>query len=101
MSKTSPKTTYGILRRPLVTEKGNELRDERNQYLFEVAMDATKPTIRAAVEQLFDVRVTDVRTSIVRGKIKRVGRHSGKRANWKKAVVSLHPKDQIEIFEGV
>lgn len=101
MSKSNSKTMYDVLRRPLVTEKGNDLRDEENQYLFEVAMDATKPKIRAAVEQLFDVRVREVRTAIVRGKMKRVGRNFGKRANWKKAVVKLHPEDQIEIFEGV
>lgn len=101
MNKSNAKTVYEVLKRPLVTEKGNQLRDERNQYLFEVAMDATKPKIRAAVEQLFDVRVQEIRTAIVRGKVKRVGRHLGKRSNWKKAVVKLHPEDQIEIFEGV
>lgn len=101
MSKSNSKTVYEVLRRPLVTEKGNLLRDEENHYLFEVAMDATKPKIREAVEKLFDVRVMDVRTAVVRGKVKRVGRHFGKRSNWKKAVVRLHQDDQIEIFEGV
>lgn len=101
MSKSNAKTMYEVLRRPLVTEKGNLLRDEENQYLFEVAMDATKPRIREAVESLFDVRVRSVHTTVVRGKVKRVGRHFGKRSNWKKAVVKLHPEDQIEIFEGV
>jgi len=95
------KTVYQILRRPLVTEKGNILRDENNEYLFEVAMDANKVRIRQAVEELFDVKVKGVRTSIARGKNKRVGRHVGKRPNWKKAVVSLHEGDHIEIFEGV
>ena len=95
------KTIYQVLRRPLVTEKGNILRDENNEYLFEVAMDANKVRIRHAVEELFDVQVTGVRTSVVRGKNKRVGRHLGKRPNWKKAVVSLREGDSIEIFEGV
>ncbi len=95
------KTVYQILRRPLVTEKGNILRDENNEYLFEVAMDANKIRIRQAVEELFDVKVKEVRTAIVRGKNKRVGRHVGKRPNWKKAVVSLREGDSIEIFEGV
>lgn len=99
--KSNTKTVYEVLRRPLVTEKGNVLRDEDNQYLFEVAMDATKQKIRDAVEKLFDVRVQGVRTVIVRGKMKRVGRHFGKRNNWKKAVVRLHQDDKIEIFEGV
>ncbi len=95
------KGMYDIIRRPLVTEKGNDLRDEQNKYVFQVARDANKLEIRAAVEKMFDVRVFTVRTSIVRGKVKRVGRHAGKRPNWKKAVVALHPTDTIEIFEGV
>jgi large subunit ribosomal protein L23 len=101
MSKSNTKTVYEVLRRPLVTEKGNVLRDEQNQYLFEVAMDATKQKVRDAVEKLFDVRVEEVRTAVVRGKLKRVGRHIGKRNNWKKAVVKVHEGDKIEIFEGV
>ena len=99
--KSNTKTVYEVLRRPLVTEKGNVLRDDQNQYLFEVAMDATKAKIRDAVEKLFDVRVEGVRTVVVRGKLKRVGRHVGKRNNWKKAVVTLNSEDKIEVFEGV
>ena len=95
------KSNYDILRRPLITEKGNLLRDEESKYVFEVARDANKNSIREAVEKVFDVRVRSVRTSIVRGKFKRVGRNVGKRANWKKAVVSVHPDDHIELFEGV
>lgn len=94
-------THYDILRRPLITEKGNILRDEESKYVFEVARDANKNTIREAVEKLFDVKVLSVRTSVVRGKWKRVGRNVGKRPNWKKAVVTVHPDDHIELFEGV
>ncbi len=92
---------YTIIRRPLVTEKGNSLRETSNQYLFEVASAANKIQIRRAIESLFGVHVLDVRTQQVRGKWKRVGRHMGKRANWKKAFVSLAAGDKIELFEGV
>jgi large subunit ribosomal protein L23 len=57
--------------------------------------------IRQAVEGLFKVTVTDVRTLVVRGKVKRVGRFSGQRPSWKKAFVTLKPGDNIEFFEGV
>lgn len=95
------KTIYDVLRRPLVTEKGNALRDEQNKYSFEIARDANKQQVREAVEKLFNVRVRDVQTAVVRGKLKRVRRTVGKLPNWKKAIVTLHPEDQIQIFEGV
>ena len=103
-----------IIKRPLLTEKSARLREtgggstaaaEGEQYaqkvLFEVARDANKIEIRTAVEQLFKVTVTDVRTLVVRGKVKRVGRFSGQRPSWKKAFVTLKPGDNIEFFEGV
>ncbi len=92
---------FQVIRRPLVTEKTNDQRDELNQYVFEVATDANKVEIRRAVESAFEVRVVDVRTSIVRGKQKRTRKGVGYAPNWKKAVVTLHPEDTIEIFEGV
>ena len=92
---------YRIIRRPLVTEKTNELREVYNQYAFEVAPDANKVQIRSAVEKLFGVSVLDVRTSIVRGKMKRHRRKVGKSPNWKKATVTLADDDTISIFEGV
>ncbi len=95
------KNAFEILRRPLVTEKGNSLRDEHNQYVFEVATAANKIDIRRAIEKIFDVRVEEVRTSVVRGKNKRVGRNVGRRVNWKKAVVRLRSGDSIDVFEGV
>ncbi len=94
-------TAYQILKRPVVTEKTNDLRETANQYVFEVARGANKVTIRNAVESLFGVRVVDIRTAVVRGKVKRVRRHLGKRPNWKKAIVTLHADDNIELFEGV
>ncbi len=93
-------STYGVLKRPLLTEKGQDMRDEEGKYLFEVAKSANKVEIAKAVEKLFGVRVVKVNTQVVRGKVKRVGRHIGKRANWKKAVVTLREGDIIDLFEG-
>ena len=71
------------------------------QLLFEVAKDANKVEIRHAVEKLWNVDVVDVRTAIVRGKEKRMGRFVGKRSNWKKAIVTIAAGQNIEFFEGV
>jgi len=103
-----------IIKRPLLTEKGARLREtggaataavEGDAYsqkiLFEVAKDANKIEIRNAVQTLFKVTVTSVRTIVVRGKAKRVGRFGGRRPSWKKAVVTLKAGDNIEFFEGV
>lgn len=92
---------HQIIKRPLVTEKSMILRDTGNQYAFVVESKANKHQIRTAVEKLFKVHVADIKTAIVRGKIKRVGRNSGKRPNWKKALVTLKEGEKIELFEGV
>ena len=73
----------------------------RQQVVFEVSRDANKIEIRSAIQSLFKVTVTDVRTLIVRGKEKRMGRFSGQRPSWKKAFVTLKAGDSIEFFEGV
>ena len=83
-----------------MTEQSSVAYQERGEYTFEVHPDATKPTIRQAIEQLFGVKVTGVWTSQMRGKTRRVGRSTGKRPNWKKAIVKLREGDTIEIFEG-
>lgn len=93
-------TTHDVLKRPVVTEKSTALREEENQYAFEVALDANKIEIRRAVESNFGVRVLDVRTQVVRGKMKRFRRGFGKKPNWKKAVVTLREGDVIDFFEG-
>jgi large subunit ribosomal protein L23 len=93
--------SYKILLKPIVSEKSNILRESTNQVIFEVAKDANKQTIKAAVEKAFKVTVEDVRTLVVRGKHKTVGRFVGKRSNWKKAIVSLKKGDKIDLFEGV
>jgi large subunit ribosomal protein L23 len=103
-----------IIKRPLLTEKGTRLKETggsadkeldpeaiKPQLLFEVARDANKVEIRHAVEKLWNVSVVDVRTAIVRGKEKRMGRFVGKRSNWKKAMVTIAPGQNIEFFEGV
>ena len=91
-----------IIKRPLaLTEKASRLKVENNQIVFEVDRGANKIEIRSAVQSLFKVTVTDVRTLVVRGKEKRVGRFAGRRPSWKKAFVTLKPGDNIEFFEGV
>ncbi len=91
---------HQIIRRPLLTEKGTELKDHANQYLFEVARDANKIEIKRAVESLFRVKVLQVRTLSVKGKEKRVGRFVGRTPDSKKAVATLKAGDSIEFFEG-
>jgi large subunit ribosomal protein L23 len=86
--------------RPIVTEQSSAAYQERGEYTFRVASDATKTSIRAAVEQLFGVKVTGVWTSNQRGKARRVGQQTGRRPHWKKAVVKLRDGDTIDIFEG-
>jgi large subunit ribosomal protein L23 len=95
------KAPYQIVRRPLITEKGTALKDRENQYLFEVARDANKIEIKRAIESLFRVKVLKVRTLSVRGKLKRVGRYTGRTSDWKKAVATLKEGESIEFFEGV
>jgi large subunit ribosomal protein L23 len=87
--------------RPLLTEKGTRLKEEGNQYLFQVAKTANKVEIKQAIEQLFKVTVLDVRTARVRGKVKRLGRFQGRRPDWKKAIATLKAGDVIELYEGV
>jgi large subunit ribosomal protein L23 len=105
-----------IIKRPLLTEKSTRLREtgghggvvgfeEGEEYaqkiVFEVNRDANKIEIRRAVEQLFNVTVTDVHTLVQRGKKKRLGRYMGRTPGYKKAVVTLRSGDSIEFFEGV
>ena len=93
-------TMHDVLKRPVVTEKSTGLREEENQYAFEVALDSNKIEIRAAIEAAFSVRVLDVRTQVVRGKMKRFRKGFGKKPNWKKAIVTLREGDFIDFFEG-
>jgi large subunit ribosomal protein L23 len=90
-----------VVRKPLVTERFADLRERDNKFIFEVHPDANKHEIRQAIEHFFGVKVTDVRTMNVRGKIKRLGRFQGKRADWKKAIVTLAEGDGIDLFDQV
>ncbi len=97
----SGKDIHTILRRPLVTEKTTIQKEDNNQVAFRVRMDANKIEIRQAVEKLLGVEVSAVNTSITRGKNKRMGKSMGKRPNWKKAVVTLKPGEEVEFFEAL
>lgn len=93
-------TLHDTIIQPLITEKSSEAFQERSEYTFRVHPDASKPQIKRAVEELFQVRVKGVWTSNFRGKTKRLGRTVGRKAHWKKAIVRLAEGDTIEIFEG-
>jgi len=91
---------FEIIKRPLDTEKLDRMRDKENKFAFEIDLKANKTEVKQAVEQLFKVKVLDVKTSIVRGKFRRIGRSEGQRPNWKKAIVTLKEGDAIQLFEG-
>lgn len=88
-----------VIVRPVVSEKSYALL-AANKYTFRVHARATKTQVRHAVQQIFGVRVQGVRTVNVKAKPKRRGVTAGKRREWKKAIVTLHPEDSIELFEG-
>ena len=92
---------YDIIIRPVVTEKTSIQKEDFNQVSFEVDRRANRVEIRRAIEQIFNVRVADVKTMQVKGKVKRRGRIVGKRKDWKKAIVKLMPGERIDFFEGV
>lgn len=91
---------YDVIRRPVITEKAT-LGSENNQVTFEVALDASKPEIKAAVEALFDVKVKRVNTLRQKGKVKRFRGIRGKRPDVKKAIVTLAEGDSIDVTTGV
>lgn len=90
---------YDVIKKPLVTEKSTIEKDSRNIIALEVDRNANKIEIKQAVEKLFKVEVDDVNTVNVAGKVKRVGKHIGKRSNWKKAYVSLKEGSNVDFFE--
>jgi len=92
---------HDIIRRPLITEKTSIQKEVANQVTFEVDRQANRIEIKKAVEKIFNVNVTGVRTMQVKGKTKQRGRILGKHRSWKKAVVTLAPGDRIDFFEGV
>jgi large subunit ribosomal protein L23 len=88
---------FQIIRAPHISEKSSVLGEVANQAVFHVAMDARKPEIKEAVEQLFNVKVANVRTTTMKGKTKRQGARNGKRSDWKKAYVSLEQGHEIDL----
>lgn len=97
-------TIYDVLRRPILTEKSSHQYAKLHQYVFEVAQDATKNMIKDAVETLFEVTVLNVNVinaPAKRSRRTRSRRLSVRRSGYKKAIVTLHPDDTIEAFEGV
>lgn len=94
------RSVYDVVRRPIISEKSTALAEVGGKYAFEVAVQANKQEIKDAVQRLFNVKVRQVRTMIMHGKVKRVGRFETKRANWKKALVTLVEGQKIEFFQN-
>ncbi len=92
---------YKVLMTPVMTEKTTAQKAESNSITFKVHPDATKKDIREAITAIFKVRVLEVRTISMKGKPKRMGRYSGRKSHWKKAIVKLAPGEKIAYFEGV
>lgn len=95
------KTIYDIIKKPLFTEKGMELKEASNKILVEVNPDANKHEIKKAMEDIFKVKVDGVATISVRGKFKRYGKFSGRRSDRKKAIITLKHGEKLDFVEGV
>lgn len=94
------KNAHDIIIKPIITEDSMD-RLADNKYTFQVAKDANKIEIAKAVEEIFDVKVAKVNTISVKGKEKRMGRYTGFRPDWKKAIVTLEGEKTIEFFDGM
>lgn len=94
------RTAHDIIIKPIITEDSID-RLQNNKYTFKVAKDANKIEIARAVEEIFDVKVSKVNTISVKGKEKRMGRYTGYRPDWKKAIVTLEGDKTIEFFDGM
>lgn len=95
------KDPYDIIRRPVITEKASEAKEKLNKIVFSVYSSVTKPEIKQAVETVFKVKVVKVNISNVKSKPRRLGRYSGKKPGYKKAVVTLQEGHNIEVFDQV
>jgi large subunit ribosomal protein L23 len=100
VTEVNPRSLADLIRRPLVTEKATRLLED-NKYTFEVAPQATKPQIKAAIEELFEVKVVGVNTQLPPRKQRRVGKFVGYRPQYKRAVVTLAAGDSITLFPEV
>jgi large subunit ribosomal protein L23 len=94
-------SVYDVIKKPLVTEKGVTKKDSERTLVFQVDVDANKTQIRQAVEQLFKVKVADVRTSTTAGKLRRRGRFAGYRSDWKKAYVKLAAGQKVPEYAEI
>ena len=94
------KAHHYLIKSPLITEKSHLNKEMSNKVTFKVVPTANKIEIRKAVEEIFKVKVLAVNTCRYEGKKKRLGRHEGKRSDWKKAIVTLAPGEKIPFFEG-
>jgi large subunit ribosomal protein L23 len=94
------KNQYTIIKRPLFTEKGTNLKESENKVLVEVARDANKLEIKKSFEEIFKVKVEKVATIKVHGKLKRYGRFSGMRPDRKKALITLGKGEKLDFVEG-
>ena len=92
---------YEVIQRPLVTEKGVAKKDSERTLCFQVHAEANKTQVKAAVEKLFKVKVDEVRTATFEGKLRRRGRFSGYRADWKKAYVKLKAGEKVPDFAEI
>ena len=92
---------YDIIKRPLITEKTSIQKEMANQHSFEVDPRVNRVEIQRTIEKIFKVKVASVQTMNVKGKKKQRGRITGKRKDWKKAIVTLMPGERIDFFEGV
>ncbi len=95
------RTSYEVLKGPLLTEKGTIIKEQDNKLLFKVAKEANKIEIKNAVEEIFKVKVDRVATMNYKGKKKRMGKYEGKRSDWKKAIVTLKKGEKLDFIEGV
>jgi large subunit ribosomal protein L23 len=94
-------TLYGIIKRPIVTEKGVTKKESERTLCFEVAADANKTQIRNAIQLLFKIKVEDVRTTTTAGKLRRRGKYAGYRSDWKKAYVKLKAGEKMPEYAEI
>jgi large subunit ribosomal protein L23 len=95
------KNLYSIIKKPLFTEKGGNMKEEQNKILVEVSKDANKIDIKKAMEEIFKVKIEKVATINTQGKWKRQGRSLGKRPDRKKALLTLKKGEKLDFIEGV
>jgi large subunit ribosomal protein L23 len=92
---------YKVIRKPIITERGTDLKMLYNKVIFSVCVSSNKREIKKAVEKIFNVTVLKVNTVNQIGKVKRFARKQGRRPSWKKATITLKQGDKIDILEGV